>query len=114
MILQGTGTKRTGRTLSDSNAAESQICGAKPCVPLFTEGTNSKLNFDRKGKTVNMCLAMQAMRQEERQEGRQEGESRINRLNSLLIDLNRFEDLKRAARDSTYQAELLAELLPNQ
>ena len=76
--------------------------------------TNSKLNFDRKGKTVNMCLAVQAMRQEERQEGRQEGESRINRLNSLLIDLNRFEDLKRAARDSTYQAELLAELLPNQ
>ena len=38
VILQGTGTKRTGRTLSDSNAAESQICGAKPCVPLFTEG----------------------------------------------------------------------------
>ena len=37
-ILQGSGTKRTGRTLSDSNAAESQICGAKPCVPLFTEG----------------------------------------------------------------------------
>lgn len=76
--------------------------------------TNSKLKFDRKGKTVNMCLAVQAMRQEERQEGRQEGESRINRLNSLLIDLNRFEDLKRAARDSAYQAELLAELLPNQ
>ena len=38
VILQGTGTKRTGRTLSDSNAAESQICGAKPCVPLSTEG----------------------------------------------------------------------------
>ncbi len=37
-ILQGSGTKRTGRTLSDSNAAEFQICGAKPCVPLFTEG----------------------------------------------------------------------------
>ncbi len=84
--------------------------------------TNSKLKFDRKGKTVNMCLAVQAMRQEERQEGRlegrlegrQEGESRINQLNSLLIDLNRFEDLKRAAKDSAYQAELMAELLPNQ
>ena len=37
-ILQGTGTRRTGRTLSDSNAAESQICGAKPSGPLFTEG----------------------------------------------------------------------------
>ena len=40
VILQGTGTKRTGRTLSDSNAAESQICGAKPCVPLSTEGNS--------------------------------------------------------------------------
>ena len=43
VILQGTGTKRTGRTLSDSNAAESQICGAKPCVPLSTEGIVKKL-----------------------------------------------------------------------
>ena len=34
--------KRTGRTLNDSNAAESQICGAKPCVSLYTEGTLSK------------------------------------------------------------------------
>ena len=25
------------RTPSDSNAAESQICGAKPCVPLSAE-----------------------------------------------------------------------------
>ena len=38
VILQGTGTKRTGRTLSGSNAAESQICGAKPCVLLSAEG----------------------------------------------------------------------------
>ncbi len=36
--------KRTGRTLNDSNAAESQICGAKPCVPLYTEGTETKYN----------------------------------------------------------------------
>ena len=28
------------RTPSDSNAAESQICGAKPCVPLSTEGNS--------------------------------------------------------------------------
>ena len=41
-ILQGTGTRRTGRTLSDSNAAESQICGAKPCVPLSTEGRQGR------------------------------------------------------------------------
>ena len=45
VILQGTGTKRTGRTLSDSNAAESQICGAKPCVPLSTEGRKC-LNYN--------------------------------------------------------------------
>ena len=38
LILQGAGTKRTGRTLSDSNVAESKIRGAKPYVPLSTEG----------------------------------------------------------------------------
>ena len=47
VILQGTGTKRTGRTLSDSNAAESQICGAKPCVPLSTEGILCSANRKR-------------------------------------------------------------------
>ena len=41
VILQGTGTKRTGRTLSDSNAAEAQIYGSKPYVPLSTEGKQS-------------------------------------------------------------------------
>ena len=44
-ILQGTGTKRTRRTLSDSNVVELQICGAKPCVPLFTEGNDSCNNL---------------------------------------------------------------------
>ena len=38
--------KRTGRTLNDSNAAESQICGAKPCVPLYTEGKFTKGNSE--------------------------------------------------------------------
>lgn len=72
--------------------------------------TNSKLKFNRKGKSVNMCVAVREMRQEERQEGA----DRVNQLNALLIDLNRFEDMKRAAKDSAYQAELFAELLPEQ
>ena len=48
MLLQGTGTKRTRRTLSDSNVAESKICGAKPCVPLSTEGIFGKIMQDPK------------------------------------------------------------------
>lgn len=65
-----------------------------------------------------MCQAVADMRKEERQEGREEGErkatARINRLNSILIAANRFEDLKRAAEDSSYQKKLIAELLGNE
>lgn len=80
--------------------------------------TNSQLKFDRKEKKVDMCQAVADMRKEERQEGREEGErkatARINRLNSILIATNRFEDLKRAAEDSSYQKKLIAELLGNE
>ena len=43
--------------------------------------------------------------------GREEGESRINRLNTILIDAGRIEDLKHAATDTEYQAQLILELL---
>ena len=43
--------------------------------------------------------------------GLEKGESRINRLNSILIDAGRIDDLKRAATDTEYQAKLILELL---
>ena len=47
-----------------------------------------------------------------REEGREEGENRVNQLNSILIDTGRLDDLKRAAKDRTYQEQLMLDLLP--
>lgn len=47
-----------------------------------------------------------------KEEGREEGEGCINQLNTILIDQNRFEDLKRASRDRDFQKKLIRELLP--
>lgn len=45
-----------------------------------------------------------------REEGREEGIVLINKLNSILIEQNRIEDLKRAAEDPAYQEKLIKEL----
>ena len=53
-------------------------------------------------------------REEARIEGKAEGEALVNKLNSILIDMNRLEDLKRAAKDKSYQMQLMIELLPKE
>ena len=42
-------------------------------------------------------------------EGLQQGRNQINELVHLLIEANRFDDLKRSTTDPAYQAELLKE-----
>ncbi len=61
-----------------------------------------------------MCQAIAEIREEERQEGERKGIARINKLNSILIAANRFEDLKRASEDNSYQQMLIAELLTDE
>lgn len=61
-----------------------------------------------------MCEIMEKIAKEERNEGRMEGETRVNTLNSILISLNRFDDLKRAATDRNFQMQLMLELLPEE
>lgn len=57
-----------------------------------------------------MCEIMERIRGE----GKVEGEARINKLNSILIDMDRFDDVIRAAKDKAYQMQLMVELLPNE
>ena len=45
-----------------------------------------------------------------REEGREEGRELINKLNSILVEQDRMEDLKRAAKDQAYQEQLIKEL----
>ena len=46
-----------------------------------------------------------------RETGLEQGESRINKLNSILIHMDRLDDLKHATQDKAYQEQLMAELL---
>ena len=65
-----------------------------------------------------MCEIMEKIREEAINEGINKGiskgEARVNRLNSILIDMDRLEDMKRAARDKDFQMELMLELLPKE
>jgi hypothetical protein len=44
-------------------------------------------------------------------QGKLEERNRINRLNAILIENNRYEDLKRSLTDETYQSKLLEEVV---
>ena len=55
--------------------------------------------------------------EEGREAGLEQGEirlARVNKLISILIDMDRIDDLKRAAQDKTYQEQLMLELLPEE
>ena len=59
-------------------------------------------------------LHFKTLREEGRELGLEEGEirlARVNQLYSILIDMDRIDDLKRATQDKTYQEHLMAELL---
>lgn len=103
---------------------------------MINSVTNSKIKFEEKEGKVDMCVAIKQMCQESWDEGLRKGEeigeergikigekrgekrgieqgiSLINKLNSLLINTNRLDDLTRAANDLEYQAKLMEELLP--
>jgi hypothetical protein len=51
-------------------------------------------------------------RQEGLQAGRAESAERLNRLNAILIEQKRYDDLERSTRDTQFQNQLLAELVP--
>ena len=48
------------------------------------------------------------------EQGLAQGEIRLNKLNSILIDRDRLDDLKRATQDKAYQEQLMMELLPEE
>lgn len=46
------------------------------------------------------------------EEGRVQGANLLNQFYSILIDADRMDDLKRAAKDNAYREPLMKELLP--
>ena len=83
----------------------------------ITSGSKRRYKETEEGQQT-MCEIIEKIAREERSEGRKEGRvegvARINRLNSILIDLGRFDDMKRAAKDQAYQMQLILELLPEE
>ena len=75
----------------------------------ITSGSKRRYKETEEGQQV-MCEIMESIAKEEREEGK----ALINKLNSILIDLDRFDDVKRAAKDKEYQMQLMIELLPEE
>ena len=67
--------------------------------------THAGLKFKEVEGRVNVCQAIQEMREEERIKG----EDRQNELTRRLLQDDRLEDLRRAVNDSDYRERLLAE-----
>ncbi len=71
----------------------------------ITSGSKRRYKEPEEGQKV-MCEIMEKIVAESTE--------RINTLNSILIDLNRLEDLKRATKDKDFQMQLMIELLPEE
>ncbi|MDE5933098.1 MAG: hypothetical protein K2H40_11550 [Lachnospiraceae bacterium] len=69
----------------------------------ITSGSKRRYKETEEGQKV-MCEIMEKLVAESTE--------RINTLSSILIDLNRFDDLKRATKDKDFQMQLMIELLP--
>lgn len=67
--------------------------------------THAGLKFKEVEGRVNVCQAIQEMREEERIKG----EDRQNELTRRLLQDDRLEDLRRAVNDSDYRERLFAE-----
>ena len=75
------------------------------------------VDLETERRLNTMCNLSEALIERSLEQGLEQGREQerkvINTLNLLLINQNRFEDLKRAASDNEYQAKLIKELLEN-
>lgn len=79
--------------------------------------TSTELGYGEEEGSVDVCQAIQEIREEERMIGEKRGEKigearaekRINELMKGLIQDGRMDDLKRSVNDRAYQEKLLAE-----
>ena len=94
------------------NGFQEVYVNAKAKFPITSE-SKRRYKETEEGQQI-MCDIMERIAKEERKQGRKEGRKEINKLNAILIERNRFDDLKRAAIDYDYQVQLMMELLPNE
>ena len=78
--------------------------------PLTSAGKH-RYKETEEGQQI-MCEIMERLNEETRAEATAKTRDSINALNIRLINENRIDDLRRAATDIAYQAQLLQELFP--
>ena len=70
---------------------------------------------ESEGGRINMCQAIEDIKEEGRaegiKEGIKEGTDLINQLITVLMEAGRTDDLARAAKDPEYQKKLIRELI---
>ena len=71
------------------------------------------VDLETERRLNTMCNLSEVMIERGLEQGLEQGKTVINTLNLLLINQNRFDDLKRATSDKEYQAKLIKELLEN-
>jgi hypothetical protein len=81
-------------------------------LKIMEEEFNIPMDEELKEDLSEMCNLSQGIVERTTREVTKEVQSRINRLNVILINSGRFDDLKRAAVDEKFQNELLDELVP--
>jgi hypothetical protein len=74
-------------------------------------------NPDWNGKAdylTQICKSRKMSNREKKafEKGKIDERERLNKLNAMLIDSNRYEDLKRSIEDIEFQSQLLEELVP--
>jgi hypothetical protein len=77
-------------------------------INIINTFTGLKLKANMKGDRTDMCKAWE----DHKASGKKEERERINKLNSILTESNRIDDLKRSLKDPGFQDKLLAELVP--
>ncbi len=78
-----------------------------------TSGIKRRFKKTDEGQEI-MCEIIEKLYSEAKAEGRAEGQAHINKLNAMLIDAGRFDDLKHSTTDVDYQTLLIHELLPEE
>jgi hypothetical protein len=64
-----------------------------------------------KGEKTDMCKAWEDHRNSGKIEGKNEERELINKLNAILLEHKRYDDLKRSTEDENFQTELINELV---
>ena len=89
---------------------DSYIQSAYRQLQVISQDKEKRLEYEAREKTVrDYNQLMKEAEQRGEQRGKQQAEQRINKLNTLLIQHERYDDLKRSVTDSNFQHQLMKE-----